>query len=568
MGASTSIEQALLDGAPDAIVTVGPDGLIVRVNAEVEWLFGYPREELIGESVEVLVPPAARDIHPQHRAAYLGDLLPRAMAAEMQVSARRRDGTQFPAEIRLSSVETIEGQLVCASVRDVSIRLEAQRKRERGRADLERERTDAAAVAELERTDAVAVAELERTDAAAVAELERSRAQLHQSQRMESLGQLAGGVAHDFNNLLAVIINYAAFVAEEVTLAGEEPGGERWDAVRKDLEEIASAGERATRLTHQLLSFARREVVRPQVVVLNDVVLDIEQLLRRTLDADVELVTSLADDLLPVLADPGQIEQVLVNLAVNARDAMPSGGVLTVDTENLTARDLATSYPAMTPGRFVRMRVSDTGEGMTRDVIAHAFEPFFTTKPKGEGSGLGLATAYGIITQAGGCAEIHSEPGVGTTVTALLPVTDKIANEPDQTVKRNHRDREGTVLVVDDEEAILEVTRRILTRNGFEVICADRGAQAVAIAKDCERTIDLLLTDVVMPQMLGKEVAERITEMRPDVHVLFMSGYAQPLDASPGTLDPDVVLLQKPFSETGLLSKVREALDVPHQGSE
>ncbi len=526
---ATHSVEALFDAAPDAIITVGVDGRIVLVNAQTERLFGYPRDELIGESIEVLVPEADRAGHSEHRASYAVDPQPRTMGPGRHLMARHRDGSEFPAEIRLSAVETDAGVLMSASVRDVSLRLEAQAEDERLRAEVERERTDA---------------------------------QLHQSQRLESLGQLAGGVAHDFNNLLAVIINYAAFVGEEVAAAANKPGGEHWNAVHRDLEEISRAGDRATRLIHQLLAFARREVVRPQVLVLNDVVAEVEDLLLRTFGEGVELTTNLADDLWPVLADPGQIEQVLVNLAVNARDAMPEGGSLVIDTANVVAdENFAVRHPGLEPGRFVRIRVSDTGGGMTSEVIGRAFEPFFTTKVKGEGSGLGLATVYGIITQAGGYAEIYSEPGFGTTFSALLPVTDKVEAPIERPVEIRRRSGGGMVLVVEDEDAIREVTRRILARNGYEVITAEHGPSALEIADTYDGTIDLLLTDVVMPQMLGKEVAERITQMRPGIRVLYMSGYAQPVLASPGTLDPGVLLVEKPFSEAALLAKVREALD-------
>jgi PAS domain S-box-containing protein len=520
--------RGLLETAPDAMVAVGADGRILLVNAQAERLFGYAREELIGERVEVLVPDASRDVHSRHRDTYAAHPVARPMGAGMDLAARRRDGTTFPAEISLSAIETEKGLLVSAAIRDITERLEEQAERERLRAQAQRER------------------------------LER---QMHQSQRLESLGQLAGGVAHDFNNLLGVILNYAAFVREEVGQHVE--GGEiDWRSVDRDLTEIQRAAERATRLTHQLLVFGRREVAQPVVLSVNDVLRDMERLLKRALGEHVELVTLLTDDLWQVKADPGQLEQVLVNLAVNARDAMPGGGQLVLESQNVVVdQAYVARRPGLTAGPHVRLRVSDTGSGMDREVAARAFEPFFTTKPKGEGSGLGLATVYGIVKQAGGDAEIYSEPGIGTTISVMLPVTEEAIAAAPQAVDLDRCKGGETVLVVEDEPAMRELTRRILARNGYRVIVAGGGALALREAEQYDERIDLLLTDVVMPQMLGKDVAERVAALRPDIRVLFMSGYAQPILGSTGTLEEGVTLLEKPFSEAQLLEKVREVLD-------
>jgi nitrogen-specific signal transduction histidine kinase/ActR/RegA family two-component response regulator len=396
----------------------------------------------------------------------------------------------------------------------------------------------------------------------AVAERERLERRLHQSQRLESLGQLAGGVAHDFNNLLAVILNYTSFIAESLALPPDGDDRERREAVRRDVEQVQRAAERATRLTRQLLAFARREVVRPELLHLNAVIVEMEQLLRQTIGEHVELATSLNPGLSGIMADPGQIEQVLVNLAVNARDAMPSGGELKIDTENLWIdEEYNARRPGVEVGPHVRLRVSDTGIGMERGVAARAFEPFFSKKAKGEGSGLGLATVYGIVTQAGGDAELYSEPGIGTTFTAIFPAAHESAAPVEAPADAPSAGRGETVLVVEDEEAIREVTRRILTRNGYTVITAAAGSEALALAAEHAGDIHLLVTDVVMPQMLGKEVAERVVSIRPDIRVLFMSGYARPVLASKGTLDPGVTLLEKPFTEAALLAKAREVLD-------
>jgi CheY-like chemotaxis protein len=333
-------------------------------------------------------------------------------------------------------------------------------------------------------------------------------------------------------------------------------------AVHADIDQVQKAAARATHLTHQLLAFGRREFVQPRVLALPEVVTDVEKLLRRTIGEHVELVTSMADDLRPILADAGQIEQVLVNLAVNARDAMRSGGTLTIDAENLDADDVyAAERPGVEPGRYVRLRVTDTGVGMTPEVLRHVFEPFFTTKPKGEGSGLGLATVYGIVVQAGGHADIYSEPGHGTVFTALFPATEVPDTRPEPAQQAVRTGGGETILVVEDEGAMREVTRRILTRHGYEVIVAASGAEAIDIAQERGNEIHMLVTDVVMPHMLGKEVAERVTAIRPGLRVLYMSGYAQPVLASEGTLDPGVTLIEKPFTEPVLLAKVRDVLD-------
>jgi PAS domain S-box-containing protein len=513
---------------PDAIVGVKANGRIALMNAQAERLFGYPRDELLGKPVETLIPKGLRSIHARHRAGYVTDPRRRPIGVGMQLVARRKDGTEFPAEISLGALETEEGMIVSAAVRDVTDRLEERAERERLRTEAERERLES---------------------------------QLQQSQRLESLGQLAGGVAHDFNNLLAVILNYAAFVGEEIERASHELGGRRWEAVGRDVDQIQRAAERATRLTHQLLAFGRREVVSPRVISLNDVIGDVDELLRRTLGEHIELIIALGDDLWPILADPGQIEQILLNLVVNARDAMPDAGVLTIDTQNTDVDEAFTATrPGIPTGRFVQMRVSDTGVGMAADVLDRAFEPFFTTKAKGEGSGLGLPTVYGIITQAGGYAQLVSEAGSGTTFSALLPATEEaVVHDADRAAPASVGGGE-TILLVEDEGALLEVMRRILVRNGYQVLAASSGREALAVARQRTGGIEILVTDVVMPQMQGKEVADALTKLRPSIRVLYVSGYARPLVASRGTLEEGVALLEKPFSEATLLAKVREVL--------
>ena len=400
-------------------------------------------------------------------------------------------------------------------------------------------------------------------------EREQVQAQLLQAQRLESLGQLAGGVAHDFNNLLAVILSYASFVSEELANPSGPDWPERLDSARSDLGQITLAAERAASLTRQLLTFARREVVRPQVLNLDDVITGVQELLHRTLGEHIELITTLAGDLWPVLADPGQLEQVLVNLAVNARDAMPGGGTLTIDTSNITVDAHSVAAGSQAPqGKNVRLRISDTGVGIPSDVLEHVFEPFFTTKQDGSGTGLGLATVYGILAQAEGQIQLYTEPGTGTTFTITLPVTEQ-ALVPVNAPVPYHRSPKGeTVLVVEDEEALRLVTQRIFTRNGYHVITAADGPAALDIARAHPGEIHLLVTDVVMPRMLGKEVGERMRAIKPGIKVLFMSGYARPVLASQGSLERNVALVEKPFSEAELLSLAGQVLNSDFPGFE
>jgi PAS domain S-box-containing protein len=386
--------------------------------------------------------------------------------------------------------------------------------------------------------------------------------QYQQAQRLESLGQLAGGVAHDFNNLLGVVLNFALFLKETLSRAATEPGGERWQPALKDSERIIRAAESATRLTHQLLAFARREVVRPRALNINSVIGEIEPLLRRTLGEHIDFVTSLAPTLQPIMIDPGQLEQVITNLSVNARDAMTSGGTLTIDTDNIEVDDAyAAGRPGLKPGRYVMLRVTDTGQGMDRPTLQRAFEPFFTTKPKGQGTGLGLATVHGIVNQAGGYVAIYSEPGLGTRVNALFPVTEERPRHPESGLTAASDAATETILVVEDDADLREVVVRILERNGYSVIQASSGPDAIAAASVHAGHIDMLLTDVVMPHMHGKELAQRIGRSRPGLKVLFMSGYAQPMLDASGTLEAGVVLLEKPFTEPTLLSLVRRVLE-------
>lgn len=385
--------------------------------------------------------------------------------------------------------------------------------------------------------------------------------QAQQTQRLESLGQLAGGVAHDFNNLLGVILNFSWFVKANLKAEVDGGNGEKWRSALRDMERIERAAENAARLTHQLLAFARVEVVQPRSMNINSVMEEMAPLLRRTLGEHIELVASPVADLWPVVIDSGQLSQVITNLSVNSRDAMTNGGTLTLDSANVDV-DLAyiAERPGLTPGRYVRLRVTDTGEGMDKGTLARAFEPFFTTKPRGQGTGLGLATVYGIVTQAGGYVDVYSEPGVGTRVSILLPADEHGKAPLEVAPVSPAAGGTETVLVVEDSDDFREIVDRILSQNGYEVLVAGNGPDALEMARQYSGHIDLLLTDMIMPRMLGSELAPRLVASRPDLRVLYMSGFAEP-GLKPGAVSPGVALLDKPFTQPALLARVRQTLE-------
>jgi two-component system cell cycle sensor histidine kinase/response regulator CckA len=376
--------------------------------------------------------------------------------------------------------------------------------------------------------------------------------QLRQSQKMEAVGRLAGGVAHDFNNLLGVILGYSELLMKRQL---DGPSGAKVEQIRK-------AAERAAGLTRQLLAFSRKQLLDLKVIDLNTILTDTASMLRRLIGEDVELQLITSPEVARVRVDAGQIEQVLMNLAVNARDAMPTGGrlVLKAALANVDASQ-AVELAGLAPGPHVTLTVSDTGSGMEPKVLAHAFEPFFTTKEKGRGTGLGLATVYGIVKQSGGCVTVESAPGAGTTFCIYLPRVPAVAEPPAETREPSRTERGSeTVLVVEDEAALRTLARQILEANGYSVLEAASGMEALVTAQGYSGPIHLLLTDVVMPGMSGPELAERLRSVRPELAVLFMSGYTDDALGHHGALTPGTLLIQKPFKEERLTRQLREAL--------
>jgi signal transduction histidine kinase/ActR/RegA family two-component response regulator len=387
-----------------------------------------------------------------------------------------------------------------------------------------------------------------------VTERRKLEEQLRQSQKMEAVGRLAGGIAHDFNNLLLVINGYSEILLHHI--------GEK-SSLRKDVEAIRQAGDRAASLTRQLLAFSRRQVLQPKMLDLNGLVADMGTMLRRLIGEDVEFRAVLGRELGIVKADPGQVEQVILNLVVNARDAMPGGGRLTVETANVFLDgDFASKHSYAAIGPHVLLAVSDTGVGMSEDTQARLFEPFFTTKEKGKGTGLGLSTVYGIVHQSQGYIRVDSEVGKGTTVKIYLPRVEGAVEAFSPVLPEAPKGSE-TVLVVEDESSVRELIVRVLSEKGYRMLCAAEGNEGLRIAGNHREPIDLLLTDMVMPRMGGRELANRLEAAMPGLKVLFMSGYTEDAVSHRGVLQVGLSFLQKPFTSDALVRKVRETLDRP-----
>ncbi len=397
----------------------------------------------------------------------------------------------------------------------------------------------------------------ERIEAHKQAKKEKTNleAQLRQAQKMEAIGVLAGGVAHDFNNILTTIIGNASLALMEVGKHGP---------LREEIEEIKAAGERAAALTRQLLAFSRKQIIQPKVLDLNELLAGIEKMLGRLIGEDVEILIIPESALWKVEIDPAQMEQIIINLAINARDAMPRGGKLTIGTANM---DLDENYFrghgfSETPGSYVMLAVSDTGTGMDKETQEHIFEPFFTTKGVGKGTGLGLSMVYGIAKQNNGFIWVYSEPGQGTTIKIYLPKVkgDVGAEEKERTSVSKFSGSE-TVLIVEDDDSLRKFAHKALQQYGYKVLKAENGEDALRVSEAHDGSIDLLITDVVMPKVSGKETAERLQTLYPHIKIIFMSGYTDDAIVRHGVLTPGLNFIQKPFSPEGLARKVREVLD-------
>ena len=501
---SGKLVTALLESASKAIVGIDRAGRIVLANRRAEEIFGYTREELVGARIEMLLPDSKRAAHTRDRDEYFARPRARPMGIGMDLAGRRKDGSEVPVEVSLSYVEIDEGVFAIAFVSDISPR-------------------------------------------------KRLEEQLLHAQKMEAVGRLAGGVAHDFNNMLTVIAGYNRMILDELSTL---------DPLRGYAEEILKAADRAGALTNQLLAFSRRQIMQPRVISVNAVMTQTQKMLQRLIGEDVQLVLNLGVNVGNIRADPGHVEQAIVNLALNARDAMPLGGRLTIETSNtILDENYARTHMGVKPGDFTMIAVSDNGHGMDAETRRHIFEPFFTTKEKGKGTGLGLATVYGMVKQAGGDIWVYSEPGQGTTFKLYFPhVLEPLSESSGSDGSPDRRSGGETVLVVEDEQAVRDLTVRILQQLGYTILAASGGAEALEICQTHAGHIDLLLTDVVMPNMSGRQLADHIQASRPRTKVLFLSGYTENTVVHHGVLDAGVDFLPKPFSRENLSKKLREVL--------
>jgi PAS domain S-box-containing protein len=636
----------LLETLPDAIIAVDRNGTIVHVNSQVQDLFGYDREELVGQKVELLVPESYRRQHHHHRQDFAEAPKTRRMGADLDLYGRRRNGSEFPVEISLSPVSTENGMFVLSAIRDISDRKRIAEELRRANEELHRRTTEqlgeyrsklasiidssedailskdlngiitswnrgaehmygytredvvgkhislltpsdrADEISEilqkiargesLEHYESVRVTKDGRNldvsvsvsplrDATGnivgasaivrdITAQKRAEGQLRQSQKMEAIGRLAGGVAHDFNNILGIINACNEFLRDRIEPAAEPS---------LYVDNIKKAIERGTSLTKQLLAFSRTSAIQPRVLDLNERLRDISKLLRPLLGDDVQILIVPKSPSAVVEADPGQLDQIVVNLAVNARDAMPRGGKFILETGAVRFDEtFAEQHQAMAAGKYVQLTVSDTGSGMDNATISRIFEPFFTTKEQGKGTGLGLATVYGIVKQSAGHILVYSEPGHGTTFKIYLPSADhKIGIVSTPEVETVSPTRQGTtILLVEDDETMRSLTRQLLQEHGYTVFEADDGKSALEWVDSHPGPIGLLLTDVIMRRISGPELVERLSVSHPTLKVVYMSGYTGELIAEREVLKRGITLLEKPFTRTALLNTIHTTL--------
>jgi PAS domain S-box-containing protein len=505
---------ALFENAAQGILTADRSGRILSFNAMAERIFGYPREEIVGKSLETLMPERLSDVHAHHRHEYFESPRTRPMGVGMDLVGRRKDGSEFPVEISLSHVRAGDDTVAVAFVNDVS---------ERKRSESERKRLEG---------------------------------QLEHATKMEAVGRLAGGIAHDFNNLLTALSGFSEIVLDEIPES---------HPLHEGAKETFKLCQRSTTLVRRLLAVSRRQVLQLERMELNSKIAEIEKMLRSLLGEDIDLVVKLHPEGALVRADESQIEQVVLNLVVNARDAMPRGGRLVIQTSTVEVGDSAEDgYLGIKPGSYVILSVSDTGVGMEQETLQHIFEPFFTTKERGKGTGLGLATVYGIVNQSGGHVWAYSEPGKGTTFRIYLPrMVRKEMNEIEKAASRAVSGGSETILVVEDESTVRMVAVGNLRKAGYRVLEARNAEEALEAASAYTGSIDLVLTDVLMPGIPGPELVRRFAERLPGVRALYMSGHADDALFHHGILEGGLAFLEKPFTRDELIRKVREVLDAP-----